>query len=64
MPPEVLSIDSKIREVTREINKAGVMLATGKLSRDGYSQYVDDLKKQRGDLEAAKIDLEMKRHHA
>lgn len=64
VPPEIASLDAQIREITREINKAGVMLATGKLSRDGYAQYVDDLKRQRGDLEAARIDIELKRHHA
>lgn len=63
VPPEIASLDAQIREITREINKAGVMLATGKLSRDGYAQYVDDLKRQRGDLEAARIDIELKRHH-
>lgn len=64
LPPELASLDQKIREVTREINKAGVMLATGKLSREGYAQYVEDLKKQRGDLEAAKLSLEMRRSSA
>ena len=59
--PELADLDRKIREVTREINKAGVMLATGKLSREGYAQYVDDLKRQRGDLEAAKLGSELRR---
>lgn len=59
--PPVSQIDLQIREVTKEINKAGVMLATGKLSRDGYVQYVDDLKRQRSELEAAKMDVEMQR---
>lgn len=61
LPPEVLKLDTRIRDITREINKAGVMLATGKLSREAFVQYVDDLKKQRGDLEATKIDLELHR---
>lgn len=60
VPRELADLDVKIREVTREINKAGVMLATGKLSREGYAQYVDDLKRQRGDLEAARMSLEMR----
>ena len=59
--PELAKLDLQIKEVTREINKAGVMLATGKLSREGYSHYVEDLKRQRGDLEAARLSLEMKR---
>lgn len=61
LAPELADLDHRIREVTREINKAGVMLATGKLSREGYVQYVEDLKRQRGDLEAAKLSREMRR---
>lgn len=63
-PAEMIRLDEEIQEVSREINKAGVMLATGKLSREGYMTYVDELKKKRGDLEAARIELEMRRHSA
>jgi hypothetical protein len=62
VPPALGHLDLQIKQVTREINKAGVMLATGKLSREGYVQYVEDLKRQRGDLEAARLSLEMRRH--
>ena len=54
-------IDDEIRDLTRKINKAGVMLATGQISHQGYAQYVDDLKKQRGALEANRVRIELHR---
>lgn len=51
-------LDEEIRELTRRINKAGVMLATGQLSDEGYAQYVEELKRQRGALEASRVKLE------
>lgn len=54
-------LDEEIRELTRKINKAGVMLATGQISHQGYASYVDDLKKQRGKLEASRVRLELHR---
>ena len=56
----VAGIDGQIRELTRRINKAGVMLATGQISQQGYASYVDDLKRQRGALEAKRVELEMR----
>ncbi|MFA5861711.1 MAG: hypothetical protein WDA16_08445 [Candidatus Thermoplasmatota archaeon] len=47
--------EEQIRELTRKINRAGVMLATGRLSGEGYTQYVEGLKHQRGVLEAARV---------
>lgn len=54
-------LDEEIRDLTRRINKAGVLLATGQLSNQGYAQYVDDLKRQRGNLEATRVRLELNR---
>lgn len=54
-------LDDEIRELTRQINKAGVMLATGQISHQGYASYVGDLKKRRGDLEASRVRLELHR---
>lgn len=62
MDPQALALfrlDEEIRDLTRRINKAGVMLATGQLSEEGYAHYVEDLKKQRGSLEASRIRLQM-----
>lgn len=53
-------IDGEIRELTRKINKAGVMLATGQISQQGYASYVEELKKQRGELEAKRVEIEMR----
>jgi hypothetical protein len=50
--------DEQIRELTRRINRAGVMLATGKLSGEGYAKYVEDLKRQRSQIEASKAHRE------
>lgn len=58
---EMTKIDEEIRELTRRINKAGVMLATGQISRQGYASYVDELKTRRGALEASRVRLEL--HH-
>lgn len=57
---DIVSLDAQIRELTRQINKAGVMLATGQLSQGGYLAYVEDLKKQRGSLEAQRVRAELK----
>lgn len=61
-PPrnDLTSLDAQIRGLTRQINKAGVMLATGQLSQGGYLAYVEDLKKQRGSLEAQRVRAELK----
>lgn len=56
---DLANIDTKIRELTRQINKAGVMLATGQLSQQGYLAYVEDLKRQRGTLEAQRVRAEL-----
>lgn len=56
---DLVHIDTKIRELTRQINKAGVMLATGQLSQQGYLAYVEDLKRQRGTLEAQRVRAEL-----
>ena len=55
-------ITAEIRELTRTINKAGVLLATGQISSQGYAQYVDELKAQRGLLEKDRVQLEMRNH--
>ena len=55
-------ITAEIRELTRAINKAGVMLATGQISSQGYAQYVEELKQQRGVLERDRVQLEMRNH--
>ncbi|GEM_PF-4360578 len=55
----ISGIDEEIRELTRRINKAGVMLATGQISKQGYASFVDELKQQRGALEAKRVQLEM-----
>lgn len=57
-------IDDEVRDLTRRINKAGVMLATGKLSGDAYTKYVDELKRQRGSLEADRVHLELRKRTA
>lgn len=54
-------LDDEIRELTRRINKAGVMLATGQISHQGYASYVEELKKQRGELEAKRVRIELHR---
>lgn len=54
-------LDEQIRDLTRRINKAGVMLATGQISHHGYASYVDDLKKQKGALEANRVRMELHR---
>lgn len=54
-------LDAQIREVTRRINRAGVMLGTGQLSDAAYKKYVEALKKQRGDLEAMRHDRDARR---
>jgi hypothetical protein len=55
----IAPLDAEIRELTRKISKAGVMLATGQISKQGYVSFVDDLKKQRGELEARRVNMEM-----
>lgn len=59
--PDFGAIDAEIRELTRQISKAGVMLATGQLSQHGYLAYVDDLKRKRGSLEAQRVRAELSR---
>jgi hypothetical protein len=59
--PAMAKLDEEIRELTRQINKAGILLATGQLSRQGYASYVEDLKKKRGDLEASRVRIELHR---
>jgi hypothetical protein len=54
-------LDDEIRELTRHINRAGVLLATGQLSHQGYASYVADLKKRRGDLEVSRVRIELHR---
>lgn len=54
-------LDEEIRDLTRRINKAGVMLATGQLSTQGYALYVEDLKKEKGQLEASRVTIELRR---
>jgi hypothetical protein len=58
----LMRVDTEIRELTKRINKAGVMLATGKLSREGYAAYVDELKRQRSNLETDRVHMEMRKH--
>ncbi len=55
----IARLDEQIRELTRDISRAGVMRATGKLSDDGYLHYVDRLKKKRADLEGARVEHEL-----
>lgn len=57
---DIDGISAQISELTKKINKAGVMLATGQLSQEGYLAYVDDLKRQRGNLEAARVRAELR----
>lgn len=57
--PSLAQLDDEIQELTRKINKAGVLLATGQLSTQGYRHYVGDLKKQRGKLEATRVKAEL-----
>ena len=59
--PAMTRLDDEIRDLTRQINKAGILLATGQISRQGYASYVEDLKKKRGDLEASRVRLELHR---
>ncbi|MHB8586677.1 MAG: hypothetical protein ACYDDF_12695 [Thermoplasmatota archaeon] len=61
---EIHALDLKIHDLSRKISKATVMLGTGKLSQEGYRRYVDDLKSERADLEAKRVHLEMRVHHA
>lgn len=56
MPP---GLDEEIRELTRQISRAGVLLATGQLSDQGYAQYVGDLKRRRAELEARRVRAEL-----
>lgn len=56
---DAAGIDAEIRELTRKINKAGVLLATGQLSQQGYLAYVEDLKRTRGRLEAERVGVEL-----
>lgn len=42
----------EVRELTRQIARAGVLLGTGRLSEEAYRLCVDDLKERRGRLEA------------
>lgn len=55
----LLDLDEEVRELTRRINKAGVLLATGQLSDQGYVQYVDDLKRRRAEVEARRVRIEL-----
>lgn len=57
---DMAHVDTEIRELTRKINKAGVMLATGQLSQQGYLAYVEDLKRQRGKLEVVRVRHELR----
>lgn len=57
---DIDGMSAQIHELTRKINKAGVMLATGQLSQEGYLAYVDDLKRQRGNLEAQRVRAELR----
>lgn len=59
---ELHRLDVQIRDVTRKINKATVMLGTGKLSDEGFKRYVEDLKSERANLEAARVKIEMSRN--
>lgn len=53
--------EGHIQDLTRKINRAGVMLATGKLSSEGYAKYVEDLKRQRTALEAATMRRDLRK---
>jgi hypothetical protein len=55
------TLDEEIRDLTKQINRAGVMLATGRLSDEGYRQAVRDLKQRRGRLEADRAAVELGR---
>lgn len=57
----LVNIEAEIRDITRRINRAGVMLATGQLSDQGYAQYVSELKQRRGNLEAHFVRAELRR---
>ena len=57
----VSRLDDEIRDLTRQISKAGVMLATGQISHQGYASYVSELKKRRGDLEASRVRIELQK---
>lgn len=57
--PDLAKLDVEIRDLTKKISKAGVLLATGQLSQQGYLAYVDDLKRTRGSLEAQRIRAEL-----
>ena len=61
-PPrtDLASLDVQIRELSKKINQAGVKLATGQLSQQGYLAYVEDLKRERAKLEAHKVRVELK----
>lgn len=60
LDPALFRLDEEIRDITRRINKAGVKLATGQLSDEGYAQYVEELKRQRGQLEAQRVRIELR----
>ncbi len=57
LDPEVRVLDSELKEVNARINRAMVMLGTGKLSNEGYSAYVDELKQRRAELESRKVSI-------
>ncbi|HUR68082.1 MAG TPA: hypothetical protein VM370_02465 [Candidatus Thermoplasmatota archaeon] len=57
---DLAAMDAQIRELTKKINKAGVMLATGQLSQQGYLAYVEDMKRQRAKLEAQRVRAELR----
>lgn len=61
LDPRLASIDDEVRELSRQISRAGVMLATGRISQEGYRQYVEELKNRKGRLEASRVTIELAR---
>ncbi len=57
LPPELVALENDLKELNVRINRATVMLGTGKLSREGYAAYVDEIKSQRAELESRKVRL-------
>lgn len=49
---ELHRLEEEIKDLNRRINRAGVMLGTGRLSNEGYARYIAELREKRGELEA------------
>jgi hypothetical protein len=59
--PELERVTAELRRIDLDLKRANVMLGTGKLTREGYAAHVEELRAEKGQLEAERIRIERAR---